>query len=163
MGYNGSVLSFGTGSYPIIGGAIAMIGWNYPFLLAALAFPVGLLVLYRLDNPEPRNSQQLFTYLKSAFKLMKNRRVITLYFSILSTFILLYGVLIAYYPFLMKTKFNSSSLLIGVIISAASLASGIGEKLAGERGRLECAFLSFYPDLQSYSDALQIGLTAARE
>jgi acyl carrier protein phosphodiesterase len=39
----------------------------------------------------------------------------------------------------------------------------IGDKLAGERGRLENAFLSFYPDLQSYSDALQNGLTAVRD
>ena len=31
MGLNASVLSIGTGSYPAIGGALAVFGWNYPF------------------------------------------------------------------------------------------------------------------------------------
>jgi acyl carrier protein phosphodiesterase len=39
----------------------------------------------------------------------------------------------------------------------------IGAALAGERGRLEHAFLSFYPDLQVYSNELQIELTGSSE
>lgn len=39
MGYNASVLSVGTGSYPTIGGALALFGWSYPFLLPLLALP----------------------------------------------------------------------------------------------------------------------------
>jgi len=38
MGYNASVLSIGTASYPAIGGALATIGWYYPFLLPALIY-----------------------------------------------------------------------------------------------------------------------------
>jgi len=150
MGYNASVLSVGTGLYPVIGGAVAMVGWNYPFLLSALALPVGLLVLIRLENPEPDNSQNIISYFKSTFKLMKNIRVLSLYFSIFSTFILIYGVLIAYFPFLMKQRFNSTSLIIGIIISGASLASMIGafnlgriSKVLSPRSLIVSAFIMY--------------------
>jgi ACDE family multidrug resistance protein len=62
LGYNSSVLSIGTASYPAIGGALATLGWFYPFALAFLAVPVGLLVLFSLHNPEPHNDQRLRDY-----------------------------------------------------------------------------------------------------
>src|SRR5918997_1140204 len=40
MGYNASVGSIGTSSYPVVGGAIAGLGWNYPFMLPILAIPI---------------------------------------------------------------------------------------------------------------------------
>jgi len=58
LGYNSSVLSVGTASYPAIGGALATFGWFYPFTLAFLAVPVGILVLVSLRNPEPHNDQR---------------------------------------------------------------------------------------------------------
>ena len=39
LGYNSSVLSTGTASYPAIGGAPATFGWYYPFALPLLAIP----------------------------------------------------------------------------------------------------------------------------
>ena len=33
MGYNAGVLSMGTAAFPALGGFLAMLGWNYPFLL----------------------------------------------------------------------------------------------------------------------------------
>ena len=59
MGLNGSVLSVGTTSYPLIGGALATFAWNYPFLLALAAVPVGFLVLRFLHNPEPHSKASL--------------------------------------------------------------------------------------------------------
>lgn len=46
LGYNGSVLSIGTAGYPILGGALATWGWNYPFFLPVLAIPIGLMILF---------------------------------------------------------------------------------------------------------------------
>jgi MFS transporter, ACDE family, multidrug resistance protein len=53
MGYKSSILSLGTGSYPALGGALAALGRYYPFALPLVAVPVGLLVLFFLQNPEP--------------------------------------------------------------------------------------------------------------
>jgi MFS transporter, ACDE family, multidrug resistance protein len=55
LGYNSSVLSVGTASYPAIGGALAAFGWFYPFALAFVAIPIGLLVLFSA-TPNPATS-----------------------------------------------------------------------------------------------------------
>jgi MFS family permease len=56
MGYNASISSVGTASYPIISGVgvLATMGWYYAFMLPILAIPLGLLVLFTLKNPEPK-------------------------------------------------------------------------------------------------------------
>ena len=55
MGYNASVLSIGTACYPAIGGALAMMGWYYPFALPFLAIPIGIFVLFSLKNPTEKS------------------------------------------------------------------------------------------------------------
>jgi MFS transporter, ACDE family, multidrug resistance protein len=55
-------LSVGTASYPAIGGALALLGWHYPFALPLLAVPLALLVLFSLLNSEPHNEQDLKEY-----------------------------------------------------------------------------------------------------
>ena len=66
MGYNSSVLAVGTAAYPALGGLLALLGWNWPFLLPALALPLGVVVALRLDAPEPQSTGKLGTYLRDA-------------------------------------------------------------------------------------------------
>ena len=68
MGYNSSILSIGTASYPVIGGSLAMAGLYYPFILPLLSIPVGLLVLFQLKNPEPEAPQSMRQYLRNTWK-----------------------------------------------------------------------------------------------
>lgn len=79
MGYNSSVLSVGTMIYPSIGGAVAMIGWHYPFFLASMAFPVSLLVILILDFNEPVRNGKISVYLQHSFKLIKQREILSIY------------------------------------------------------------------------------------
>lgn len=125
MGYNSSVLSLGTLTYPAMGGALAMIGWQYPFLLPALAIPIGLLVLFFLDNPEPKNSQHIRDYLWSAWNIVKQARVIGLLIATMVTFIIIYGALLSYLPIFMNKKFGSSAFIIGMFISSISISNAI--------------------------------------
>jgi MFS transporter, ACDE family, multidrug resistance protein len=74
MGYNSSVLSVGTASYPVIGGMLATLGWYYPFALPLVAVPIGLLVLFSLRNPEPTGDENLKEYFGSVAKNLKVRR-----------------------------------------------------------------------------------------
>jgi len=126
MGYNSTVLSIGAALYPALGGALVMLGWNFPFLLSLLAFPVAALVLFVLKSPEPRSSGNMGEYLTSAFSMIRNPQVLLLYFASLATFALLYGVLMTYFPFLMRSRLDSSPLCIGLIISSASIATSAG-------------------------------------
>lgn len=62
LGYNSSVLSVGTASYPAIGGLLATLGWFYPFALPFAAIPIAIVVMFSLHNPEPRNDDRLRDY-----------------------------------------------------------------------------------------------------
>jgi len=125
MGYNASVLSIGTATYPAIGGALALAGWNYPFLLPIIALPVGLIVLFKLDNPEPEQKQSLIDYLKTALVSIRKKQVVILFTVSIITFIILYGALLTYFPILVSKRFGGSSLVIGVLMSLSSITTAI--------------------------------------
>ena len=126
MGYNSSILSTGTMLYPSIGGAIALLGWHYPFFLAAIAFPVSLLVILALDYTEPVKNGKMGEYLKESFKLIKKRHMLSLYIGTLAAFILLYGILLAFFPYYIKNHFHATTFVIGLAMSTSSIGSIIG-------------------------------------
>jgi ACDE family multidrug resistance protein len=137
MGYNASVLSIGTASYPIIGGALATLGWYYPFLLPLVALPTGLLVLFSLHNPEPKNEQQFKEYLSDAWKSIANRQVFGLFAASTFTFIILYGASLTYLPLLMGHSFAAPPFVIGLIVSSSSLSTAL---TSSQVGRLAKAY-----------------------
>ncbi len=137
MGYNASVLSVGTGAFPVIGGSIALLGWNYPFLLALLAIPVGLFVLLALDNPEPTNSQTMREYFGQLWQTVNDRRSLALFAAAISTFIILYGSFLTYFPILLGTEFGASSATIGLLMSCMSIVTAI---VSSQIGRLSDRF-----------------------
>ena len=123
MGYNASVLSIGTALYPAVGGMLAMLGWYYPFFLPILAIPVALMVLWRLQNPEPTSDQRLSDYLRNTILAIRNPQALGLFLAGMMTFIILYGAYLTYLPFLMRWSFDSSPLVIGLLFSATSVAT----------------------------------------
>ncbi|MCP8304984.1 MAG: MFS transporter [archaeon] len=150
MGYNASVLSVGSASYPAIGGALAMVGWYYPFILPFIAIPIGLLVLFSLKNPEPKKGQHLKEYLSSVWKSIKNRHVVGLFSASVITFIILYGAYLTYFPLLIGLSFEAPSLIIGLIMASMSLttaftSSQLGRlvKITSERFLLKAAFILY--------------------
>lgn len=133
MGYNAGVLSVGTALFPALGGVLASAGWRFPFLLPLLALPLAMVVLYRLDNPEPDFKQSLQQYFAQALGQMINRRVFGLLLATLAIFILLYGPFVTYLPILLDRTFRGSPTSIGLIISAASLSTAV---VASQLGRI---------------------------
>ncbi len=149
MGYNASILSVGTASYPALGGLLALLGWNYPFLLPILAIPVGILVIVRLQNPEPHVKQNLRTYFAGVWRSI-DRQVLGLFIVSTSTFILLYGAYLTYYPILIGKNFGGTTLIIGLIMSSmsattAAVSSQLGRliKIFSERSLIKISFI-FY-------------------
>ena len=133
MGYNASVLSTATASYPAIGGALATLGWHYPFALPLVAVPIGLLVLFSLHNPEPSSDQGLREYVGNVWKHVKDRKVSGLFAGSLVTFVIPYGAHLTYLPILMDSSFGASPLVAGVIVSSASVFSAL---VSTQLGRL---------------------------
>jgi ACDE family multidrug resistance protein len=131
LGYNSSVLSTGTASYPAIGGVLATFGWYYPFALPLLAIPIAFLVLFSLHNPEPHNEQGLKEYARSIWSAVKDRTVAGLFAGSLVTFILLFGPLIVYLPILMDQAFGVSPLVIGIVVASTSLTTALASTQIG--------------------------------
>jgi ACDE family multidrug resistance protein len=125
MGLNASVLSIGVASYPSIGGALALLGWNYPFLLSALALPVGILAVIFLKNPETKSTEGIVDYLKGTWGYLRNLKVAGLFSAGMLSFVIMYGAYLTYFTILMGERFNASSLTIGLIMSVASLSNAV--------------------------------------
>ena len=150
MGYNASVLSIGTATYPAIGGALATLAWYYPFVLALLAIPLGFIVMFYLKSPEPKSEQQLKAQFINAMNSMKKRQVIGLFIASIITFLILYGSCLTYFPLLMGHSFGASPLIIGLIFSSMSLVTAVTASQLGamtkaypERFLLRASFLLY--------------------
>ena len=137
MGYNASVLSLSTASFPLIGGALASIAWYYPFLLPLFAIPVGLFVILKLDEPEITKAPNFLIYLKAVSKSILRREVVAIFILGILTFIILYGAFLSYLPFLLNQEFGLSSAQIGIVLSLSSLTTAI---FATQVGRLTNKF-----------------------
>jgi len=131
MGYNGSVLSVGTASYPAIGGGLALLGWYYPFFLSLLAIPVGLFVILSLDNPEPDNHKNLKSYVGDVLQSLQSKKVIGLFLANFLTFIMLYGGYLTFFPILLDEQFGKSSFIIGIMLSGSSLVTAVASSQLG--------------------------------
>lgn len=125
MGYNSGVLSVGTAFYPVIGGAMATLEWYYPFILPVLALPVALLVLFSLNNPEPKSEGSLREYLRGTYTSVKDRRVISLFAAGIVTFVILFGAYLTNFPLLMWESFKISPFVIGLVMSTMSVSTAL--------------------------------------
>ncbi|WFS61855.1 MFS transporter [Pseudodesulfovibrio thermohalotolerans] len=132
MGYNASVLAMGTAGYPALGGFLALLGWNYPFLLPLLAIPLGLAILFFMNTPEPQKTGSLKEYFSDAFRRMKTRETMALFATTLLTFIILYGPLVTYLPILLSHRFSASPATIGLVFLVASGFTGIASFQLGK-------------------------------
>lgn len=137
MGYNSGVLSFGATFYPVIGGALAAIGWFYPFYLPLLSIPVAFLIKYKLENPEPDKPTSKTKYFQLLKLHLSNPKIILLFTATLASFLILYGPILTMLPFLINTSFTQSSMLIGFILGFVAIGNGIS---AFSMGRLAARF-----------------------
>jgi len=135
IGYNTSIITASTAIYSIIGGALAVMGWYYPFLLSLAAIPVALLVWFGLKNPEPTGEKPLNVNLLNALKSLRNRQLAGLFIASTAQFMLLYGALRTYLPLLIADSFKSSSLVIGLILASIPVASAIAASQVGRLAR----------------------------
>jgi len=150
MGYNSSVRSIGSASYPAIGGALAMMGWHYPFILPVIAVPIGFLVLFNLKTPEPENEVHIREHLNIVWKKLGNRQVIGLLVISIIIFVMLFGSYMTCFPLLLGNSFGLSSLIIGLIMAGVSLiaaatSSQLGKiiKLFSKKTILKISFILY--------------------
>ena len=123
MGYNASVLSIGTASFPALGGILASFDWHYVFFLPGLVLPFAFLVLWKLQTPASKNRASLKNYLGNVWKIMNQKSVWGLFLVNIMVFIVLYGAYLSFFPLLMEERFHANSFIIGVFMSIMSLTT----------------------------------------
>jgi ACDE family multidrug resistance protein len=135
MGYNASVLSIGTAAYPVIGGSLAMIGWNFPFYFPLMAVPLGLTVTFFLKNPLVISEDSLITHVRATLSSLSNKRVLGLFLLNILTFMILYGSYLTYFPLKLEESFGSKSFFIGLVLSSSSVTTVITAAQLGKLSR----------------------------
>lgn len=133
LGYNAVVLALGSTIYPALGGALAHFHWSLPFFLPALALPLALAVGLWLACPAPARRPGLGQYVRSALRLAATGRAAGLFAVTAATFVLLYGLVIAFLPLFLAQRFGAPPWAIGAVIASASLGTGL---FSSQLGRL---------------------------
>lgn len=124
MAFNTSIIGISAALYPLIGGALTMLSWRYPFLLTLSAIPIALFVLTTLKLPKQTSAQdfKLKSYLKNTWRGINNRQVLGLLFVVASLFIMQFGACYTYLPILAVNSLGASGMVIGILLASMSLS-----------------------------------------
>lgn len=132
IGFNHGVLSIGTTLFPIIGGALSSIHYNYVFLMPLIAIPVGLYVLLFLDKNVKSEGKSISKYHASIMKALKDIRLLKLFIISVATFIILMGAFLTYIPLYTKFRFNLDPMKIGILLASMSATTSISAFFLGK-------------------------------
>ena len=133
LGTNTAVLSAGAAAFPIVGGFLATLAWNTPFLAYLLGLPVALFAYRALEEPvAERGGRGLDSFRRVAASLSA-REATLLYGSAFTIEVLLFGAVFTAIPFLLFEEYGATPVTIGVVVTAALVASAVA---ASQTGRL---------------------------
>lgn len=144
MGWRGSAQSLGGIMWPSLGGALGVISWHLPFSIYLVSIPIGIAAFWAVYDPivPDKNDHKIQENL-SIFSILKNHPIILIIFGLMffSSF-QLYAVIV-YLPQLLELFGLSSTLKIGLFITAMATASGAISLVYGKiRGSLSYKAIS---------------------
>jgi ACDE family multidrug resistance protein len=131
MGLNNTINYVGYIIYPVLGGALASIAWNYTFLPLFLNIPLGIITQLYLHYPEPNNQQTFKQYLGDTLHYLKNLKVLWLFLAAIITYVLFYGAYLTYFGLLLENRFQVSPFTIGLFVSVVGIIIAITSSRLG--------------------------------
>lgn len=145
LGANVAALSLGAALVPILGGVLAAVAWNAPFLAYGLVLPVALFALWGLDDSSTRRRETTsegqgttnrgwFSYLQGVMLVLTPAMGGLLATAFLTEF-LLFGALITVLPFLLTAAYGLTPLYIGLIITASEAGAVLAASVSGRLAR----------------------------
>ena len=123
MGLNGSTIGTGAAAYPLIGGALAAVHWNVPFLFFGIAVLVGLVTLFVLEEPNDNRSSDVGTYLRRLGAVSRLPSALAIFVSIFVIFFVFYGAVLTALPLMLSDEFGLTAGQIGPVLAMVALAS----------------------------------------
>ena len=125
LGYRTSFGYFSNGILPIFGGFLAVISWNYPFLLFLLGIPISLMAMAVLVNEKIDNQSTIKEYLIEVGRGLSNVRTASLLTIAPTLMMINQGILATFLPIYIDSKFGVSAAIIGIIISTRVIAGSL--------------------------------------
>jgi MFS transporter, ACDE family, multidrug resistance protein len=133
MGANVAVLSATAALFPLLGGVLAGIAWNAPFVSYLMAIPIAVFAQVSLNEPERGASAGGIAYLTGAANSVATPALLALFAVTFLTEFLLFGVIFTALPFLLATAFTP--MLIGAVILTSETASMVVALASGRLAR----------------------------
>ncbi|WP_254767912.1 MFS transporter [Salinilacihabitans rarus] len=135
LGVNVAVLSATAALFPVLGGALAAISWNAPFVVYLAALPVAAFAHVALDEPSRSGGARGTAYLVDASRTIATGPTLALFGVAFLTEFLLFGVVFTAVPFLLAGTL--APVAIGLVIL---LSEGASTAAAASSGRLARRF-----------------------
>lgn len=133
IGINSSALGVGAALYPLIGGVLAAVRWNVPFLFFGVALVVALAATVILDEPTIGQPPDLRTYLGNLRRALSMPAAIGIYLASFLAFFLFYGGVLTAVPLLLTDEFGVVEPYLGLILAVVSVTNAA---VASQYGRL---------------------------
>ena len=132
LGYRIAFGQLSSGILPVLGGFLALIGWEYPFLIFFLAVPVGLTSMMVLDKETGRTATIDKTYLRNLWLEIANRRTATFLTIAPTLMIVNQGITTTFIPLFMSAALGASAATIGIILAARMATSVLAATQLGK-------------------------------
>lgn len=133
MGVNGSAIGVGAATYPLLGGALATLGWNVPFAFFGVSILVGAVAAFTLEEPAIEAPPSLPDYLSRLSTAVLVPRALGLWLAAFFAFFLFYGAVLTSLAMLLSDVHGLAAGHIGLLFSMVSIANATA---ASQFGRL---------------------------
>jgi len=135
FGANTAVLSTGAAVYPLVGGALAGVAWNAPFVAYLLGLPILALAYWVLpETPVERTAGG--GYARGVLSALAPAEAAALYGTAFALELLLFGGLITTMPFLLSESYAFTPVAIGVVLTVAEGLSAVAAAANGRASRV---------------------------
>lgn len=148
MGYAASILSTATMVFPLLGGALGLLGWRWAFALYGLGLPVALATLGLPRQRLRRANAVDLSQTKGIRQTLRRPNVMLLCLALAMVSAIFY-IVVVYVPLYLKDAIGASTLLNGVVLASravgAAVISAVGAsrlaKLLGANRAIALGFL----------------------
>lgn len=134
IGLNSSAIGTGAAIYPLVGGLLAAIRWNVPFLFFGVSIIVGLAAVFVLDEPEFHRPETLRTYAENFKDSVTMPAAIGVYLADFAVFFLFYGGILTAIPLLLTDEFGVTEPWLGLLLAIVSVTNAV---VAASFGKFE--------------------------
>ncbi len=127
LGYASSIFSITSIFFPLLGGLLGAVNWQYAFYLYALSVPVTLfaaLLLHEQPQKRSKSGQFLPRNNRKLIKNLQNPGNVTLFLALGLTSAIFYIVII-YAPLHFKATIGADTLLNGMIVASRAVGAAV--------------------------------------